>query len=144
MIRDTIFWTDKACSQICKKKFVHEINNYLIFFSSSVNIYLKQILDNLIYNVLTCYNTGEDTQSMCVIHPFDIKAFIPTKHRKILLLTSVRVSKRGDNPFKVFWIVIEMVRFTVRFWTCTDFLILKIALISQTRQWISLIIIRKL
>lgn len=100
-------------------------------------------MDNLIYNVLTCYNTGEDTQSMRVIHPFDIKAFIPTKHRKILLLTSVRVSKRGDNPFKVFWIVIEMVRFTVRFWTCTDFLILKIALNSQTRQWISLIIIRK-
>lgn len=100
-------------------------------------------MDNLIYNVLTCYNTGEDTQSMRVIHPFDIKAFIPTKHRKILLLTSVRVSKGGDNPFKVVWIVIEMVRFTVRFWTCTDFLILKIALNSQTRQWISLIIIRK-
>lgn len=100
-------------------------------------------MDNLIYNVLTCYNTGEDTQSMSVIHPFDIKAFIPTKHRKILLLTSVRVSKEGHNPFKVLWIVIEMVRFTVRFWTCTDLLILKIALNSQTRQWISLIIIRK-
>lgn len=71
---------------------------------------------------------------MRVIHPFDIKAFIPTKHRKILLLTSVRVSNEEDNPFKVVWIVTGMVRFTVRFWTCTDFLILKIALNSQTRQ----------
>lgn len=104
--------------------------SFLILWSI-VYVYLKQILDNLI---LTCYNTGEDTQSMRVIHPFDIKAFIPTKHRKILLLTSVRVSKEGDNPFKVVWIVIEMVRFKVRFWTCTDFLILKIALNSQTHQ----------
>lgn len=62
---------------------------------------------------------------MRVIYLFDIKVFIFIKYRKILLLIFVRVLKRGDNFFKVFWIVIEMVRFMVRFWICIDFLILK-------------------
>lgn len=63
---------------------------------------------------------------MRVIYLFDIKVFIFIKYRKILLLIFVRVLKGGDNFFKVVWIVIEMVRFKVRFWICIDFLILKI------------------
>lgn len=35
------FELTKLAVKFVKKIFVHEINNYLIFFSSSVNIYIK-------------------------------------------------------------------------------------------------------